>query len=82
MFKASIYYIFMNSDIYITEIERLRELSLSGTVSGISGLLIECAGLNQMLRVGARVRIYGWRGSLTENGVLAEVVGFRQSSAL
>ncbi len=71
-----------NRDIYITEIERLQDIVVSGTVTAALGLIIECAGLNQMLSVGGRVKIYGLQGSLTEKGVLAEVVGFKDNKAL
>jgi flagellum-specific ATP synthase len=69
-------------DNFITEIERIQDFSLTGTVSAVLGLLIECAGLNQMLSVGARAQVCGLKGSPSEKGVMAEVVGFRGNSAL
>ena len=72
----------VNCDTIITEIERLQDIRLEGTVSTVLGLLIECQGLNQMLSIGSRARIYGLAGSLTEKGVLCEVVGFKESRAL
>ena len=72
----------MNRDIYITEIERLRDVSVRGVVFAISGLLLEVRGLNHMLSIGARARVYGLPQSVTEKGALAEVVGFRGDTAL
>ena len=59
------------------EIDRVAPISMSGRVVGVKGLLIECAGISEMLSVGARCVVSGTRGD-----VLTEVVGFREAVAL
>ncbi len=59
------------------EIDRVASAALSGRVVGIKGLLIECAGISEMLSVGARCMVAGVRGE-----VMCEVVGFREEVAL
>lgn len=64
----------------LQEIDRLPGLALTGRVTAVKGLLIECTGIEQMLSVGARCKV---QGSLSaEHEVLCEVVGFRDNVAL
>jgi flagellum-specific ATP synthase len=67
----------------LEEINKLQEVTVSGTVTAILGMLIECAGIERLLSVGARCRIVGQRGlGGTPPEVLAEVIGFRDHKAL
>ncbi|MBX7249026.1 MAG: flagellar protein export ATPase FliI [Caulobacteraceae bacterium] len=62
----------------ISAVERIDPLSVSGRVAAVNGLLIEARGGLTRLSVGARTEILR-RG---EPALPAEVVGFRDSSAL
>lgn len=64
----------------MSEIDRLPGLTLTGRVTGVKGLLVECTGIEQVLSVGGRCEIQGSRGP--DNKVLCEVVGFRDQVAL
>lgn len=67
----------------LDEIENIQEVTASGTVAAIQGMLIECTGIEQLLSVGARCRITGAQGIRHKPvNVLAEVVGFRENRAL
>lgn len=67
----------------LDEINNLKEFSISGTVSAVSGMLVECAGLERVLSVGARCRIVGAKSLSGQTpSVLAEVVGFRDNVTL
>jgi flagellum-specific ATP synthase len=64
----------------LQEINRLPTLELSGRVTAVKGLLIECTGIEQALSVGARCNV---QGSLQPDQlILCEVVGFRENVAL
>jgi len=67
----------------VSEISRLPSLRLVGQVASVKGLLLECAGVEKGLSVGARARV---EGLLPLNGtipqVTCEVVGFREDRAL
>lgn len=64
----------------LSEIDRLPGLTLTGRVTGVKGLLIECTGIEQVLSVGGRCKV---QGSLAkDHEVLCEVVGFRDDVAL
>lgn len=64
----------------LSEIDRLPGLTLTGRVTAVKGLLIECTGIEQVLSVGGRCKV---QGSLSpEHEVLCEVVGFRDDVAL
>lgn len=67
-------------DHLLQEIDRLPELSLTGRVTAVKGLLIECTGIEQVLSVGARCKVQGVLS--LEHEVLCEVVGFRDAVAL
>lgn len=73
----------------INEIDAISETTVSGTVSAILGMLIECAGVDRLLSVGARCRVIGQKNLHSGSAfakkpaeVLAEVVGFRDNRAL
>jgi len=67
----------------VEEITTLQEVTVSGTVTAVLGMLIECSGIERLLSVGARCRIAGQKGLQgTTPAVLAEVVGFNQNKAL
>ncbi len=46
----------------LEEINTLQEVTVSGTVTAILGMLIECAGIERLLSVGARCRVVGQKG--------------------
>lgn len=64
----------------LQEIERLPAAQATGRVVAIKGLLIECAGIEELLSVGARCAVQGTHGA--DHQVLCEVVGFRENVAL
>jgi len=67
----------------LEDINNIQEVSISGSVSAVLGMLIECVGMERMLSVGARCRVVGNRnikGKITE--IMAEVVGFSENKAL
>src|SRR5690348_8560522 len=67
----------------IEEINNLQEVTVSGTVTAVLGMLIECAGIERLLSVGARCRIIGQKNLQGKApSILAEVVGFSESKAL
>ncbi|PZP85743.1 MAG: flagellar protein export ATPase FliI [Azospirillum brasilense] len=64
----------------LQEIGRMPELALTGRVTAVKGLLIECTGIEQLLSIGGRCKV---QGSLSvAHEVLCEVVGFRDNVAL
>ncbi len=64
----------------MSEIDRLPGLTLTGRVTGVKGLLIECTGIEQVLSVGGRCKVQG--ALAADHEVLCEVVGFRDDVAL
>jgi flagellum-specific ATP synthase len=67
----------------LEEIENIQEISVFGTVTAVQGMLLECAGIERLLSVGARCRVYGQKRLKGEQAVLlTEVVGFREGRAL
>ena len=64
----------------LQELERVASLSLSGRVTAVKGLLIECSGIEEVLSVGARCSVQGTLHDGHE--ILCEVVGFREKVAL
>lgn len=67
----------------LEEITALQEVTISGTVTAVLGMLIECSGIERLLSVGSRCRITGQKGLHGKAPeVLAEVVGFNQNKAL
>jgi len=69
--------------VVLDEINKLQEVTVSGTVTAVLGMLIECAGIERLLSVGARCRIVGQKGLQGKAPeVMAEVVGFRDNKAL
>ncbi len=66
----------------LEEINNIQDVTATGTVSAVMGMLIECSGIERFLSVGARCRIEGVQGASGAQNILAEVVGFRDSKAL
>lgn len=67
----------------LEDINRLQDVTVFGTVKAISGMMIECSGIERLLSIGARCRIVGSPGlGGHPPSVLAEVVGFRGDVAL
>jgi flagellum-specific ATP synthase len=64
----------------ISELDRLPALTLHGRVTAVKGLLVECAGISQVLSVGARCKVRPTQGMAED--ILCEVVGFRDEVAL
>ncbi|MCC7260828.1 MAG: flagellar protein export ATPase FliI [Alphaproteobacteria bacterium] len=65
-------------DSIIHDIERLPEGRVSGRVTSVKGLLLECAGIEQVISIGSRCRVLAHGG----REVVCEVVGFREQAAL
>jgi flagellum-specific ATP synthase len=67
----------------LEEINNLQEVTVSGTVTAVLGMLVECTGIERHLSIGARCRVVGQK-NLQGNtpSVAAEVVGFRENKAL
>jgi flagellum-specific ATP synthase len=61
----------------LSDVDRIPELRRYGRIDGVQGLLVEAAGIGNVLSVGERCRIEG-----RTREVLSEVVGFRQGKAL
>lgn len=72
----------MSWDAQIAEIDRIRDVTVSGAVRAVMGLLVECAGLENALKLGARCRIAKTGPGGEQGWVLCEVVGFRDGQAL
>ena len=62
----------------VDELEQVSEYQLYGRVTGVLGMMIEVAGLEQALSIGERCNIVA-RG---DRRITAEVVGFRKGRAL
>ena len=62
----------------IDELNQIPEHRHYGRVAGVLGLLIEVAGLERVLSVGARCNVVARDG----RSVAGEVIGFRQGRAL
>ncbi|NEO17791.1 MAG: flagellum-specific ATP synthase FliI, partial [Moorea sp. SIO3E8] len=68
----------LSSSSLIAEIEQIPSYQLYGRVAGILGMLVEVAGLERVLSIGARCNLVA-RGN---RRVPAEVIGFRDKRAL
>lgn len=67
----------------LEEIDSIQDVTASGTVSAVLGMIIECTGITRVLSVGSRCLIVGQKGMRqTPPQVLAEVVGFQDDKAL
>jgi len=60
----------------IKDLDAIRTISFYGEITRVSGLLVECEGLNNVLSVGSRVKIHG------KAPIIAEVIGFDKERAL
>jgi len=66
-----------------SEINRIKDFQICGEVTSIKGLLIECAGINQALSIGAKCRIVARaEGDGQGRVVAAEVIGFKDKVAM
>ncbi|MEM7046467.1 MAG: flagellar protein export ATPase FliI [Pseudomonadota bacterium] len=65
-------------DPLISQLSTLTPLSVNGTVTGVSGLIIRARGINTFLTIGARCAVRTRHGS----SCLCEVVGFEDTAAL
>ena len=61
----------------LKEINSLETVKYFGKVSKVSGLLVECVGLEKMMSIGSRCKIRGRDGKIT-----CEVIGFDEGRAL
>jgi len=67
----------------LEEINNIQDVRVSGTVSAVLGMLIECCGMERLLSIGARCRVVGSRGLKGKAPeIMAEVVGFGENKAL
>ncbi len=62
----------------LAELDRIEDVRYFGRVAAIQGLLVEVAGAERHLAIGARLRLIARTG----REVVCEVVGFRQNRAL
>lgn len=62
----------------LEEINNIQEVTITGTVVAVMGMLVECAGIERFLSVGSRCSILGSGG----RKIPAEVVGFRDGLSL
>lgn len=62
----------------LAELDRLSPVDYYGRVAAVQGLLVEVAGVERRLAIGARLRVQARDG----RGLDCEVVGFRQGRAL
>ncbi len=65
-------------DHLVREISRLEPVKYFGRVSKISGLLVECTGLDKLMSIGSRCKVYTRDG----RAIVCEVVGFEEGKAL
>lgn len=65
-------------DHLVREISRLEPIKYFGKVSKISGLLVECVGLEKLMSIGSRCKVYPREGK----PITCEVVGFEEGKAL
>ncbi len=67
----------------LEEINNIQEVTVSGTVTAVLGMLIECTGIERLLSIGARCRVIGQKNLQGKTpSIAAEVVGFRENKAL
>ena len=62
----------------LMDLERIKDVSFTGRVTSIQGLLVEVAGVERHLSIGSRVHVH----TRDHRNVECEVVGFRQNRAL
>jgi flagellum-specific ATP synthase len=65
-------------EIFLKKVEHIAEHKLFGRVTSVKGLLIECAGLSEVVSIGSRCRII----ARDERHVVAEVIGFKDKTTL
>src|SRR5688572_13383147 len=62
----------------LMDLDRIKDVSFTGRVTSIQGLLVEVAGVERHLSIGSRVHLQ----TRDHRQVECEVVGFRQNRAL
>jgi len=62
----------------LMDLDRIKDMTFTGRVVSIQGLLVEVAGVERYLSIGSRVRLLARDNRMVEG----EVVGFRQNRAL
>ena len=65
-------------DHLVREINRLEPVKYFGRVSKISGLMVECSGLDKFMSIGSRCKVY----TRDNRVIICEVVGFEEGKAL
>lgn len=65
-------------EIFLKKMERVADYKLFGRVTSVKGLLIECAGLSEVVSIGSRCRII----ARDDRQVAAEVIGFKDKTTL
>ncbi len=66
----------------IEEIDKIQSVKYYGKVTAVMGLLVECSGVNQILSVGTRCRVFPKGRNSGSEAILAEVIGFREDKSL
>ncbi|NBX04049.1 MAG: flagellum-specific ATP synthase FliI, partial [Alphaproteobacteria bacterium] len=66
----------------IEDILKIQDVTASGSITAVQGMLLECTGVERLLSVGARCRVEGRRQGGVTPTVLTEVVGFKDNKAL
>ncbi len=67
----------------LEEIDSIQDVTASGTVTAVLGMIIECAGIERVLSVGSRCLITGQKTMRqAAPQIMAEVVGFKDDRAL
>ncbi len=61
----------------IEEINKIQDVKFYGEVSKITGLLVECVGLDNLLSIGARCKIHRKDGEF----IITEVVSLEKQQA-
>ena len=65
-------------EIFLKKVEHIPQYRMFGRVTTLKGLLIECAGLAEMVSIGSRCKIIARDG----RHIIAEVIGFKDSTTL
>ncbi len=66
-------------DQFTSQLDHISDVTVSGRITAVRGLIAECNGIVPFLRIGTRCRI---EPGLNRAPVMTEVVGFREGAAL
>lgn len=66
------------TDILISEINKLQNTDFFGRVTAVKGLLIECSGISNIAAIGSRAKIF----TRNDKEILAEIIGFSPHNAI